>query len=284
MTVDDAGRLRASLDARIINESAGADTYPLRRRLTYQRILRRLGDHADGGWVLKGGYLLETRLESRSRATKDLDLAMREVRDGSQLASLLREALTSDPDEDHFIFNIAAPTPLAIDGQGSRGWRVPIDALLDGRSFARLRIDVVERVNELAGAVEFVTIRVPVPAAGLNDAHISAVGIAQHAAEKFHALCLVFPDGRVNTRVKDLVDIVLMAEAELLPHPDLPDRIRSVFRLRNDSEPPDDLPDPPAAWRRDYERLAATTELEHVQLEAAFSLASALFRLNRVSE
>lgn len=284
MTVDDAGRLRASLDARILNASAGADAYPLRRRLTYQRILRRLGDHSDGGWVLKGGYLLETRLQSRSRATKDLDLAMRGVRDGTQVVALLREALARDPDEDHFVFIAAAPTPLATDGHGSRGWRIPIDALLDGRSFAKLRIDIVERIDELAGAIELVTVRVPVSVAGLSDAQISAVEIAQHAAEKFHALCLAFPDGRVNTRVKDLVDIVLMAEAELLPHPDLPDRIRNIFRLRNDSEPPTDLPDPPASWRRDYELLAAKTGLGLVQLEPAFSLASALFRLNRLTE
>lgn len=283
MTGDDARRLRASLDARILNESAGSDSYPLRRRLAYQRILRRLGDDPDGGWVLKGGYLLEARLFSRSRATKDLDLAMREVEDGADMSSVLRVALARDPDNDHFDFTIATPTPLAMDGRGSRGWRVSVDALLDGRSFARLRIDVVELLDELAGAVELVTVPVPVPAAGLADAHIPAVDIAQHAAEKFHALSRVFPDGRVNTRVKDLVDIVLMAEAGLLPHAALPARIHSVFRFRDDSEPPPDLPDPPASWRRDYELLAARTEVEHVDLEGAVALASALFRLNRLT-
>lgn len=281
MSVSDASRLRASLDARIINESAGTDTYPLRRRLAYQRIVRRLGDHPEGGWVLKGGYLLEARLQSRSRATKDLDLAMREVRDGTQVVSLLREAFASDPDHDHFVFTVAAPTPLTVDGRGGRGWRVPVDALLDGRSFAKLRIDIVERFDELAGAVEIVAVRAPVSIVGLADAQISAVEVAQHAAEKFHALCLVFSDGRTNTRVKDLVDIVLMAEAELLPHPNLPARIRAVFRQRNGSDPPADLPQPPASWRPDFEALAAKTGLEHVQLEPAFSLASALYRLNR---
>ena len=282
MTADDARRLRASLDARIINESPGSDTYPLRRRLAYQRILRRLGAHPDGGWVLKGGYLLEARLLTRSRATKDLDLAMREVDDGAEVASLLREALTRDPDNDHFNFTVAAPTELAMDGRDNRGWRVSVDALLDGRSFARLRIDVVERLDELAGAVELVTVPTPVSAAGLADARISAVDIAQHAAEKFHALCRVFADGRVNTRVKDLVDIVLMAEADLLPHPALPARIRSVFRFRDDGEPPADLPDPPASWRRDYELLAAKTEVERRDLDTAFALASSLFRINQL--
>lgn len=282
MTGDDARRLRASLDARIINASSGNETYPLRRRLAYQRVLRRLGEHPDGGWVLKGGYLLEARLQSRSRATKDLDLAMREVADGAEVTTLLRNALSHDPDNDHFIFTAASPTALAMDGRDKRGWRVSLDALLDGRIFARLRIDVVERMEEIADAVELVTVPVPVSATGLSDALIPAIDIAQHAAEKFHALCLQFSDGRVNTRVKDLVDIVLMVEAGLLPDPTLRLRIHSVFKSRDNSDPPKDLPQPPASWRVDYAVLAAATDVEHHDLDSAFILASSLFRLNEL--
>ncbi|MEO6944774.1 MAG: nucleotidyl transferase AbiEii/AbiGii toxin family protein, partial [Lacisediminihabitans sp.] len=130
MTTDDAGRLRASLEARIVNASEGRDANPLRRRLAYQRILRRLGEHADGGWVLKGGYLLEARLSSQFRATKDLDLAIREVGSGAGVMSLLHEALALDPDNDNFVFSLADPLELAVDARENHGWRVSVDALL----------------------------------------------------------------------------------------------------------------------------------------------------------
>lgn len=51
--------------------------------------------------MLKGGYLLEVRIDSHARATKDLDLAMRSVGEKAEVAALLREALSVDPDSDH---------------------------------------------------------------------------------------------------------------------------------------------------------------------------------------
>lgn len=281
MTAPDSRRLRAALDARILNQSDDADPFPLRRRLAYQRLLRRLGEHHDGGWVLKGGYLLEVRLQSRARATKDLDLAMRTVDTGADVAALLRAALLPDPDGDHFDFTVSRPIALTTDLRGNRAWRVTIEASLDGRTFASLRLDLVERLDEIANATESILIPVPITGVDLADARITAVDIAQHAAEKFHALCAGFSDGRQNTRVKDLVDIVLLAESGLLPHADLPARIRAVFDARDAREPPASLPIPPASWRADYLLLATTTGAGVVDVDAAFRLASALFEFNQ---
>ena len=284
MTDDEPRRLRASLDARILSQSGGEDPYPLRRRLAYQRILRRLGESLEGEWVLKGGYLLEARLDTRARATKDLDLAMRSVDTGSEVQTMLRAALVRDPDGDHFKFTVSPPTALADDSRGNHAWRVSVDALLDNRSFAKLRVDLVERLGEIAGATETVTVPVPIAGSPFTEARITAVDIAQHAAEKFHALCLIFPDGRQNTRVKDLLDIVLMAEAGLLPTSNLHARTRAVFQARDDREPPSNLPKPPASWRRDYDLLATSTNARITDLDAAFRLASSLFTSNRLSD
>ncbi len=75
MTPSSAAAMRAALEARLVNQaqSQGVDAGRLRRRLVFQRVLRRLA--ADDRWILKGGFLLEARLSDRARTTRDLDLA-----------------------------------------------------------------------------------------------------------------------------------------------------------------------------------------------------------------
>lgn len=281
MVDDSARRLRAAIDARILNQAAGFDPGPLRRRFAYQRVLRRLSLDPVGGWVLKGGFLLETRLRFGARTTKDLDLATRAA--GADATTMLVSALTADPDNDHFVFEVTKSIPLPVDERGNRAWRITIDAVLDGRSFASLLIDIVDRLDEIGDAVETITVPPPVIGLDLGAASILAVDIAQHAAEKFHALCLTFPDGRQNTRVKDLLDIVLLIEAGLLPHHRLGERIAAVFLIRDGTSPPETLPAPPASWRADYALLVSTTGATTSDLDAAFALANDLFSSNRPS-
>lgn len=281
MADDSARRLRTAIDARVLNQAAGFDPGPLRRRFAYQRLLRRLSLDAHGGWVLKGGFLLETRLQFGARATKDLDLAMKAA--GEDASARLATAVTADPDNDHFTFAIIKSIALPVGERGNRAWRITIDAVLDGRTFASLLIDIVDRLDEIGDAVETVTVASPIIGLDLGAASILAVDIAQHAAEKFHALCLIFPDGRQNTRVKDLLDIVLLVEAELLPHPRLAERITAVFLVRDGGSPPETLPSPPASWRSDYALLASSTGATTSDLDAAFALASDLFQKNRLS-
>lgn len=276
-----ARSLRAAIDARILNQADGYDPGPLRRRFAYQRVLRRLSVDPDGGWVLKGGFLLEARLRSGARTTKDLDLAAKSA--GEDAAIRLAAALSADPDSDYFTFAIIKSTALAVDGRGNRARRVTIDAVLDGRTFASLLVDIVDRLDEIGDAMETITVAPPVIGLDLGAASILAVDIPQHAAEKFHALCVTFPDGRHNTRVKDLLDIVLLVEAELLPHPRLAQRIAAVFFIRDGARPPETLPTPPASWRSDYALLAATTGAVTSELDTAFALANDLFRNNRLS-
>lgn len=75
MTPRSAAAMRAALESRINAQAAsdGVDPARVRRRLVFQRLTRRLA--VDEGWVLKGAYLLETRLGRAARATRDLDLA-----------------------------------------------------------------------------------------------------------------------------------------------------------------------------------------------------------------
>ena len=103
-----------------------------------------------------------------------------------------------------------------------------------------------------------------------------AVDVAQHAAEKFHAIARTYAGGRPSSRVKDLVDVVLLAEAGLLPHPDLPNRLQTVWQVRDSMPPPEQLPEFPAAWHGDYAAMAAELDLD-IDYPTARSTAERLY-------
>ncbi|OMH27693.1 hypothetical protein BKD30_03370 [Tersicoccus phoenicis] len=249
--------LRASLDARLqmLAHDRAQDVNRLRRHLTFQRVLRRL----DESWVLKGGYLLEARLGSRARATRDLDLAL--VGTADDLADALTEALQVDVDQDGFVFRISAARPHLADVEqlGGPGARFSVTALLAGRTFANIRIDVVARQREIGGGTERVTLPVVVTEPEWVPVTVTAVDLPQHVAEKFHALTAVDAHPRPSTRVKDLIDVMLVSEAGVLDEQRLHARLRAVFEARNGAPPPPDLPDPPAAWNSTMPSWPRTT-------------------------
>lgn len=84
---------------------------------------------------------------------------------------------------------------------------------------------------------------------------IEAVERRQHFAEKLHALTRDYGD-RPNTRIKDLVDLVLLIEDGLQPDRALVDVVLHVFTIRDTHPCPVTIPDPPPRWEREYPELA----------------------------
>lgn len=273
MTDDRA--LRISIEQRLANLAAERQVSldRLRRHFAFQRILVRLS--ADDNWVLKGGFALEVRLGLNARATKDLDLAMLENLDGVEAQDRLLDALDVDAG-DGLTFQVSAPRAIASDDAGNPGWKFTVTSTLGGTVFASLRIDVVARSAEIAGAVGTIEVRPPILAERLSSTAMPAVDIAQHAAEKFHAMARTYAGDRPSSRVKDLVDVVLLAEAGLLPHPDLAGRLQTVWQVRDGVSPPAELPDFPASWQSDYVAMAAELDLP-VGYSTARSTAERLF-------
>jgi hypothetical protein len=222
---------RQALEARL-NAAAvasGMDPGRLRRQVAFERLLARLVS-SQPTWVLKGGLALELRLGNAGRATKDLDLATLDGEtDGNRAWDRLADALAEDPNGDHFIFAVGAPHPLAADMAGRPGWRFPVDARLAGKTFVSVRLDIVARAEEIDGGVEQLTFPSLLAFAGFAPSlTVPAVDLAQHAAEKFHALTRVYGD-RPSYRVKDLVDLVLLIELGLIDQSRLAARL--VVRL-----------------------------------------------------
>lgn len=254
----DAVALRRALEDRLKQdaEKSAADLGRLRRGVVFDRVGVRLSVDTETEWVLKGGAALEFRLQGRARATKDLDLAVTKApADGAAVRALLIDALAEDPDEDWFSFRVGEPASLAVDGAGRGAWRFSVEAWLAGKPFAGIRLDVAARGDELAiteqlelpGALRFAD----VPARS-----IEAVEPRQHFAEKLHALTRDYGD-RPNTRVKDLVDLVLLIENGLPADRRLVEVVHHVFAVRDTHPVPVGIPDPPPGWVADYVGLAS---------------------------
>ncbi|XVQ88446.1 nucleotidyl transferase AbiEii/AbiGii toxin family protein [Microbispora siamensis] len=248
---------RQALEARLKQQAdaQGTDLGRLRRRVLFERVVARLAVPRPGRWILKGGAAMEFRLLDRARATKDLDLAMRSGDiGGAALQEELIESLVADLDGDGFVFRVASPSELRPDGAGRPAWRFGIEARLAGKTFAALRLDAALRAEELA---ETDNLRLPgtLAFAGVPAPTVEAVHPRQHFAEKLHALTRDYGD-RPNTRVKDLVDLVLLIEMGLLPNEELVKVVRHVFRVRATHDLPVEINDLPPRWEIDYPDLA----------------------------
>ena len=273
----DAAAFRQALEQRLNARAAdtGVEINRLRRRVVFECLLARFETTAPGEWVLKGGMALELRLDERARATKDLDLALRDGDAEAPMRERLVESLLVDPYGDRFEFQIARVEALSADEAGRGGQRFSLLAGLAGREFTTVHLDVVERSDELAGT-ERITLPGLLAFAGLPAVEIEVVDRAQHFAEKLHALTRAYGD-RENTRVKDLVDLVLLIEDGLAPDGRLRGNVEHVFAVRATHALPIEIVDPPADWAPVFVQLADSVGLRTPGLPAALRVLRAFW-------
>jgi predicted nucleotidyltransferase component of viral defense system len=231
------------------NEQVGLSR--LRKRVVFERLLARLIAQAAGEWVLKGGFALELRLDELSRSTKDIDV---DWRLGEEDAT---EALLDAADldvGDMFEFRLQRADPdEELDGGGQR-WRAT--ALLDGREFERVLIDVTfatEPILEPDTVMSFGLLAF----AGLDQVQVRALAIEQHLAEKVHAYTRTYADERPSSRVKDLIDIDVIAATTPVDSARLRATLDTIFAKRATHPVPSKLLPPPPNWAGTWSKLAA---------------------------
>lgn len=253
--------LRAALEERLkkIAKAEGTELQRLRRQVAFDRLLARLFDSANTQWVLKGGYAMELRFRV-ARATKDLDFTVRTSSPSSEDAVLdyLQEAGQRDLN-DFLSFRVGAPT-LDLDGAPYGGSRYPVDAMMAQRTFAKFHLDV--GIGDIVlDPLEHIQTRDWFGFAGIPPALVPTIQREQQFAEKLHAYTLPRA-GAVNSRVRDLVDMVLLIRSGALNTPLVVEAVRRTFDRRGTHSIPTTLQSPPPDWDKPFHTLAEECELD----------------------
>jgi hypothetical protein len=274
-----AAAFRRALEDRLkdIADKESVDLQRLRRQVAFDRLLARLFQAAQPRalpWVLKGGYAMELRIKA-ARTTKDIDLTMRSVLssgekkdDKKNLAMLekLQEAAALSRD-DFFVYTIGEPIS-DLDAAPYGGARFPVEARVDGRVFVGFHLDVGigDAVME---PLEIVEGRDWLAFAGIVSPSLYMIPREQQFAEKLHAYTLPRKTA-VNSRVRDLVDMVLLVHSGTLSKAKIAEAIRVTFDRRGTHTMPNVVPRPPAEWQKPYDALARECNLSG-QVEDAFA-------------
>lgn len=271
---------RAALQARLRNvaHQRGTDLQRLQRRVAFERLLARLFAGQDPPWLLKGGYALELRLPDRARSTLDLDLSVPEperllsppasdvaARRDAEIHEQLQIAAERDLD-DGFQFLIRLPKRAALPGGGIR---CSVEARLAGRVFARFHLDV-GLGDVVLDPPEWVVGNSLLDFAGIPAAQVALYPVAQQFAEKIHAYTFPWQD-RDNTRVKDLVDLVLLIHTGQVDPERARYALRATFETRASHPLPFQLPEPPQDWAEPYAALAQDLDLPAETLSQAYA-------------
>ncbi len=244
----------------------------MRKRLVFERYMVRLQKKVDRPWIVKGGFALELRLGMRARMTKDLDLGVdlgyfgRRELSAAEIAQKLRDDLLGEGGEG-FAFVVAEGAEQELPTQGVKSYRFTVEARLAGRRFETIKVDI-GLGDPLVPPFEDLTGSDLLSFAGIPPPSIRATSRAQHLAEKVHAFTRPFDD-RINTRVKDLADIMLLMDVGLPDPPAVKDAVSAIFTSRQSHGIPARIELPPGSWTATYNTMATDLRLHEATLEGA---------------
>jgi hypothetical protein len=258
-TYDTPAAFKRALEDRLKAAStSGVDFARRRQLLVFDRFLARMAVTFGDAVMLKGGLVLELRLE-RARTTKDIDV--RVAGSSDDILAHLQGAGTLDLG-DFMQFEVAPdPDTPEITGDGVQydGYRFRAECRLAGKVYgARFGVDVAFG-GVLSGDIEELTTDDLLGFAGIAPPRLRVVPIETHIAEKLHAYTM--PRDRPNTRVKDLPDLALLGTIRPLHAARVREAIERTFGSRRVHPVPASLPPPPEAWTAPYARMVELDDL-----------------------
>jgi hypothetical protein len=226
--------------------------------IAFERFMARLNED----WVLKGGYALQLRTE-RARTTQDINLLARPVVVERIFESLVQQ-LHQDVG-DYFSFTIEQ-APLNVDRGGSRRFRVT--SRVAGRVFEGFHVDIVHG-DVIIDPIDYLSPPQMLSFAEITTDPFPCYPVTQHIAEKIHAI--LRPRSVENSRLKDLVDILLLAGLDMSIQADhLRAAVEAVFYTRGDVLPAQ-LSQIPHSWRTRFSQIAPELELPYENLDQAIA-------------
>jgi len=245
---------RAAIDTRLRNyaRGVGIPVQVVRRQAALERLMARLGRVAPGRWALKGGLALDTRVPEHARASMDMDID--HVKGAAAAREDLLRAAAEDLD-DHFAFAILG-TEDVREGDARLALRYRFEASVAGVAFEPLQVDVTTLAPEV-WEVQAAQRPGLLSEVGLGPIEVMLVPLERQVAEKLHAYTRRY-NGE-STRVRDLVDLVIICLFETIDAHRLRNEIARTFARRGTHPVPDRLPAPPPEWARAFtEEVKAT--------------------------
>ena len=257
-TYTSATAFRRALEDRLkmISRKENVDLQRLRKNVAFDRFLARLFQTSRSPWILKGGYAMELRMKE-ARATKDIDLVIREIvsknKELSKNMEILEDLMEASRQDmkDFFLFSVGEPVQ-DLNAAPYGGARYPVVAQMEGREFVRFHLDVA--VGDIVlDPLELTEGREWLSFAGIKGRRFQTISKEQQFAEKVHAYSLPRPSS--NTRVRDLLDMVLLIRTGNLRFDKTREALRLVFAYRHTHSIPRTLTSPPAAWKKPFESM-----------------------------
>jgi len=227
-------------------------------------VLERNESAGSPRFIVKGGVALELRLRDRARATKDIDIVLRDPR--ADLANSLEEALTGEPYQG-FSFRRKGQPLLLDNGAVNMEFAVTYR----GQPWTSISVDIA-RAEAGEADVEWVDAIALTDVFGVTGpAQLPCLPLRFHVAQKLHGMTLPPRPGKQNERFRDLVDLLLMDAMLTQDDGALREACELVFSTRNTHPWPPDLTAAPPYWARPFAELAKELELPDTNVEAALA-------------
>lgn len=229
----------------------------LRKLVVFDRLMARLRIVAPSGWFLKGAVALNFRVGPRFRTTKDLDLCRY---DNEKAATADFLAAQSVDLGDYFTFDIERTGKLDPDTENATV-RYHVTAQLAGRRFDDITVDVGFR-DPIISEPEIVRGPDLLSFADIPPVEVPTLSLEQHVAEKVHAYTRRYVGGMTSSRVKDLIDLVMISSLFALNAGRLRQVLKAIFIARGTHPLPTALPLPQSLWRTAYRKIASEVGLD----------------------
>jgi len=264
-----AQSMRVALEDRLnrLAKNNSADIMRLRRHVAFDRLLARLFSGHAKDMIVKGGYALELWINN-ARTTKDIDISFKgniggvwtgeRSSDPEALQDFLQNLVVIDSG-DFFEF-IIGNAVLDLENAPYGGYRFPIESRMAGRVFIKFEIDVAAGDTWLEPH-ESVKTQDWFGFAGIEAPMIPVISQEQQFAEKVHAYTL--PRKTPNSRVKDLVDILLLIENGKLNTAKVKNALSKTFQRRKTHPIPLDLPEPPESWKMPFKKMTESCGIQN---------------------
>jgi hypothetical protein len=259
MKYSTAGAFRMALEQRLqaIAKEKQIPLVRLRKLVVFDRLMARLLVVAPSRWILKGAVALNYRTGAQFRTTKDLDIGRQ---DSEEAATEDFLAVQSIDLGDYFTFVIELSRELNPNEEDA-AVRYHVTAMIAGRPFDDVTVDVgfgdlIDEHPDMLLGPDLLGF------ADINHSEVPALPLEQHIAEKVHAYTRKYGEENQSSRVKDLIDLVMISSLFGFKAGRLRKALSTTFNMRATHESPVALPPPPALWDIPYRKMADEVGLD----------------------